>query len=101
MVRPMAKHVLVVDDDPSIRQALLQTLGPDLDVRAVESAEQALSTIAANPPDVILSDVRMPGLDGVALLRLLRERMPSVDVVLMSAFDDMPTVVAAMREGAV
>jgi DNA-binding NtrC family response regulator len=97
----MAKHILVVDDDPSIRQALLQTLTPELDVRAVESAEQALSTLAANPPDVVLSDVRMPGLDGVALLKLIRERMPSVDVVLMSAFDDMPTVVAAMREGAV
>jgi DNA-binding NtrC family response regulator len=42
----------------------------------------------------------MPGLDGLELLRLLRERAPGVDVILMSAFDDMPTVVAAMREGA-
>ncbi len=51
-------------------------------------------------PDVVISDVRMPGLDGLALLKLLRERAPSVDVILMTAFDDMPTVVTAMREGA-
>ena len=51
-------------------------------------------------PDVVLTDVRMPGLDGLELLKLLRERAPNVDVILMSAFDDMPTVVAAMREGA-
>jgi two-component system, NtrC family, nitrogen regulation response regulator GlnG len=49
---------------------------------------------------VILSDVRMSGLDGVALLRLLRERHSDADVILMTAFDDMSTVVSAMREGA-
>ena len=48
----------------------------------------------------MISDVRMPGLDGLALLKLLRERAPSVDVILMTAFDLMPTVVTAMREGA-
>jgi DNA-binding NtrC family response regulator len=51
-------------------------------------------------PDVVLSDVRMDDVDGLTLLRTLRERMPSVDIVLMTAYDDMPTVVAAMRDGA-
>jgi DNA-binding NtrC family response regulator len=100
-VGPMAKRVLVVDDDPSIREALTRTLGPEMDVRAAESAERALAMLGEAAPDVILSDVRMPGLDGLELLRLLRERAPAVDVVMMSAFDDMPTVVTAMREGAV
>ena len=48
----------------------------------------------------MLSDIRMPGLGGLELLKLLRERAPSIDVILMTAYDDMPTVVAAMREGA-
>jgi DNA-binding NtrC family response regulator len=96
----MTMRVLVVDDDAAMRETLLQTLGADLDVVAAESGEHALSMLAKVSPDVILTDVRMPGLDGLELLRLLRERAPGVDVILMSAFDDMPTVVAAMREGA-
>src|SRR5947207_13941881 len=71
-----------------------------MEVRAAESAERALAMLGDAAPDVILSDVRMPGIDGLELLRLLRERAPTVDVVIMSAFDDMPTVVTAMREGA-
>lgn len=96
----MPKRVLVVDDDPSLRQAVSETLGLEFDVRTAESAERALSTLSETAPDVVLSDVRMPGIDGLDLLRLLRARAPNLDVVIMSAFDDMPTVVSAMREGA-
>ena len=96
----MATRILVVDDDPSIRQALSQALAQSADVRVAATAEEALSGLAVSAPDVILSDVRMPGLDGIELLRLVRERSPGVDVVMMSAFDDMPTIVASMREGA-
>ena len=96
----MAPRVLVVDDDPSIRQALAHALADSVEVRVAESAEQALSALATMAPDVILSDVRMPGIQGLELLRIVRERVPGVDVVMMSAFDDMPTVVASMREGA-
>ncbi|HYV98140.1 MAG TPA: sigma-54 dependent transcriptional regulator [Gemmatimonadaceae bacterium] len=96
----MAMRVLVVDDDPSIREALTRALSEELELQTAPSAEAALSGFASFGPDVVLSDVRMPGMDGLALLRLLRERSPRVDVVMMSAFDDMPTVVAAMREGA-
>jgi len=96
----MPKRVLVVDDDPSIREALSQALAAEMELRVADSAEQALAMLSTAAPDVILSDVRMPGLDGLALLRLLRERAPTVDVVMMSAFDDMATVVTSMREGA-
>jgi DNA-binding NtrC family response regulator len=96
----MQRRILVVDDDPSVREALLQSLTGTAEVRAAESAERALAMVAESHPDVVLSDVRMPGLDGLTLLRLLRERAATVDVIVMSAFDDMPTVVTAMREGA-
>jgi two-component system, NtrC family, response regulator AtoC len=96
----MPTRVLVVDDDPSIREALTRALSDELELHVAPSAEAALSRLASLAPDVVLSDVRMPGMDGLALLKLLRERAGSVDIVMMSAFDDMPTVVAAMREGA-
>ena len=96
----MPRRILIVDDDPAVRLALTDTLGSSLDVSVAEDAERALAMISTAIPDVVLTDVRMPGLDGLELLRLLRERAPNVDVIMMSAFDDMPTVVVAMREGA-
>jgi hypothetical protein len=63
----MATRILVVDDDPSIRQALSHALAQNADVQVASTAEEALSGLAASSPDVILSDVRMPGLDGIEL----------------------------------
>ncbi|MDQ3227897.1 MAG: sigma-54 dependent transcriptional regulator [Chloroflexota bacterium] len=97
----MTRRLLIVDDDPAIRETLGEVLAGDgTEVAVAESAEAALVRIAHDGAEVILSDVRMSGLDGVELLRLLRERGCDADVILMTAFDDMPTVVAAMREGA-
>jgi two-component system response regulator AtoC len=97
----IASRILLVDDDPTVRRALSETLEDEgLEVHAAESAERALSLLAEASPDVVLSDVRMTGMDGVELLQLLKQRAPSVDVVLMTAYDDMATVVKAMREGA-
>ncbi len=97
----MPPRVLVVDDDPSIREALVQGLGDELEVHVAGSAEEALALLGQEPPELVLTDVRMPGMDGLSLLRMIRERAATVDVIVMSAFDDMPTVVVAMREGAV
>jgi len=98
------RRILLVDDDAAIRDSLAEALADSsTEVVAAESAERALSLLGANGAngvDVVLTDVRMGGLDGVALLRLLRERAPDIDVVLMTAYDDMSTVIAAMREGA-
>jgi len=94
-------RLLLVDDDPSVRRALGGALSEEgHEVLAAESAEQALAQLTDYAPDLILSDIRMPGLDGIELLKRVKEHAPSVDVVLMTAFDDMPTVVRAMREGA-
>ena len=95
----MPRRVLVVDDDSSMRNAIEQALRADYDVVVANGVEAALGMLGAGI-DVVLSDVRMPGADGFTLLRLLKERAPSVDVIMMSAFDDMPTVVTVMREGA-
>jgi len=96
------RRLLVVDDDDTIRASLIEALtDASTTVVGAESAERALGVIGSMAADVVLTDVRMTGLNGVELLRLLRERAPDIDVVLMTAFDDMDTVVSAMREGAV
>ncbi len=93
--------LLIVDDDATIRESLADALADEeFAIRTTDSAESALAVIGAGGVDVVLSDIKMPGLDGIALLRLLRERGTGIDVVLMTAYDDMPTVVAGMREGA-
>jgi len=98
----MPHSVLIVDDDERIRLSLLDALdGPLASVTTAPSAEAALQVIAEVDPDVALIDVRMPGMDGLELLRLLRERSPDVAVVVMSAYEDLPTVATAMRDGAV
>jgi two-component system response regulator AtoC len=97
----MDRKILIVEDDAAVRRALAETLAEaGYDVSVAEDAETGLSRLAQVEPDVVLTDVRMPGMDGVELLRLLKERAPGIDVILMTAFNDMPTVVRAMREGA-
>jgi len=99
--RSMPHRLLLVEDDPAVRRSLAEALSEEgIDVHVAESAEQALSAIDVLRPDVVLSDIRMSGMDGVQLLAVLKERLPDVDVMLMTAYDDMPTVVQAMREGA-
>ena len=92
---------MIVDDEAAIRESLAEALSDSLaEVQTAADASQALQLLAGAAPDVVLTDVRMPGMDGLALLREIRRRMPQVDVVLMTAFDDMPIVASAMREGA-
>jgi two-component system, NtrC family, response regulator AtoC len=97
----MTARILIVDDDPSIRRSLAEALVEEgYRVEAAESAEGALALLDRGVPDVVLSDVRMPGMDGIELLKLLRERLPAADVILMTGHEDMPTVARAMGEGA-
>ena len=97
----MSRNILIVDDDARIRESLSRVLSSEgTHVRATESAEEALAVLGEVRPDLVISDVRMPGMNGLELLRLLKERAPDVDVALMTAYDDLPTVAAAMREGA-
>jgi len=96
------QRVLIVDDDDAIRTSTAESLmRHDREIRTAESATAALAGLDRWRPDVVLSDVRMPGIDGLELLQLLTERVPDADVIMMTAFDDMPTIVSAMRAGAV
>ena len=97
----MTTRILLVDDDAAIRSALQDALtSAGFEVTAVDSAISALATVGALAPDIVLTDVRMPEMSGLELLRELRARVPDIAVVLMTAFDDMPTVVEGMKHGA-
>jgi two-component system, NtrC family, response regulator AtoC len=94
-------RVLIVDDDIGIRThlaAYVRELGHEVEV-ARDSLE-ALAATAAGGFDVVISDVRMAGMDGLALLREIRGRHPDTGVILMTAYATVPDAVEAMRRGA-
>ncbi len=96
-----AVSVLVVDDDRAVGMvldALLRQAG--YASRHVMSGEAALAALASKPVDVVLSDVRMPGMDGMELLTEVKKRMPGVPVLLLTAHGTVPLAVEAMRAGA-
>ena len=98
----MAEHfrALIVDDDAEMRQSLAVLLErSDWVVDAVGSAQVALSRIVATAPDVVLSDVRMPGMSGLELLDEMSRR-PAPPLVLISAHGDIPMAVDAIQNGA-
>lgn len=99
----MCARILIVDDDTTVRATLADALKDDgaAEICVASSAEHALRIVDEDgAPDVVLSDIRMQGLDGLDLLRVLRQRAPSSKVVLMTAYHDVGTAVSAMREGA-
>lgn len=97
----MPRSILVVDDDDRVRSSLARVLGKgSVVVDTADSAEAALARIAETAPDLMISDLRMPGMSGLELLQILRDRAPDVDVILMTAHDDLPTAASAMQAGA-
>jgi len=93
--------VLVVEDDRGLAEALADTLDvAGYQARVAHNAAQALSALEEASPDLVVSDVHMPGMDGHALLRTLKTRDPELPVLLMTAYASVPKAVEAMRAGA-
>ena len=93
-------RLLLVDDDPSLlRLMTLRLEGEGYQVISADCAETALTLLAKHPVDVVLSDLRMPGLDGMALFDEIAKRNPGLPVVLMTAHGSIPEAVAATQRG--
>ncbi len=95
--------ILIADDQEMIRQSLLITLGnePDFEVTdAVANGVEAICSVRKNKPDVVLMDVRMPEMDGVACTELIKEQYPAIKVIILTAFDDDEYVFNALKYGA-
>ncbi|WKB53507.1 sigma 54-interacting transcriptional regulator [Eleftheria terrae] len=96
----MTAHVLVVDDDPDMLRLLSMRLGAaGYRVTAVESAEAALTQIALERPQLVVSDVQLPGKDGLALFDDIRARHPALPVILLTAHGTIPDAVEATSRG--
>ncbi len=95
------QNVLIVDDDESMRHVLTMILRDHgYDARTVASGDEALKELGARDYDVVLSDVRMPKMDGITLLREIHRAHPELTVVVMSAYGSHDTALEAMKAGA-
>ncbi|EPC00285.1 nitrogen regulation protein NR(I) [Litchfieldella anticariensis FP35 = DSM 16096] len=96
-----AARIVIVDDDRAIRWVLERALAqPDLEVESFERADAALESLLHSPPDVLLTDIRMPGLDGLDLMAKVRESHPDLPVIVMTAHSDLDSAVASYQGGA-
>lgn len=91
----------VVDDDQSVRWVLEKALRhANIETRSFERAEHLLEAIEHNTPDVLITDVRMPGMNGIALLNKLHESSPDLPIIVITAHSDLENAVAAYKGGA-
>jgi two-component system nitrogen regulation response regulator GlnG len=93
--------VWVIDDDRSIRWVLERALRKaEMDVTSFSNGVGVIEALQREQPSVILSDIRMPGIDGLDLLRQIKARYPQLPVIIMTAHSDLDSAVAAFHEGA-
>jgi DNA-binding NtrC family response regulator len=98
----MKRSLLVVDDEPDMLQLLKRSLEPDLNckVETATSGETALQTLAEKAFDLVLADIKMPGMDGLKLLELIKKDNPDLTVVMITAYGHIEMAVEAMKRGA-
>ena len=95
------KPVWIIDDDRSIRWVFEKALKREnLPYRIFDSAETAIEALDSDSPGAILSDIRMPGMDGLELMRHIKARHPKAPVIIMTAYSDLDSAVSAFQGGA-
>jgi two-component system nitrogen regulation response regulator GlnG len=100
-MRPPLSNILIVDDEPSICWGLSQIaarLGHE--VTTASSAERGLEVAEARPPNLLVLDVRLPGMDGLAAMKLFRRLIGEAPIIVITAFGDLATAVRAVEQGA-
>ncbi len=95
------KPVWIIDDDRSIRWVFEKALArEDITFKVFASAQEALQALASSTPQVVVSDIRMPGGSGLELLQKMKEKHPTLPVIIMTAYSDLESAVAAFQGGA-
>jgi len=98
--RAVSEQILVVDDDKDLLRLLsLRLRSAGFRVVTAESGEQALAVLATAQPDLVITDLRMEGMDGMGLYEAIRERQPSLPVIILTAHGSIPEAVEATRRG--
>jgi two-component system, NtrC family, nitrogen regulation response regulator GlnG len=95
------KPIWIVDDDQSIRWVLEKALAREnFATRSFANVREAAGALEHDSPQVLVSDIRMPGGSGLELLQTVRDRVPGLPVIIMTAFSDLDSAVAAFQGGA-
>src|SRR5512143_4218619 len=103
MTRPARRtpRILVVDDDPGLLRLLtIRLRSQKYEVEPAENAAKALAAVARFRPARVITDVRMPEMDGISLLRELQRRWPSLNIIMLTAHGTIPDAVKATQAGA-
>ena len=94
-------RILIIDDEEFVRLVVNQALLEEgCDVQSADSGQEALDRLRTSSFDCVITDLRMPGLDGRAVLRWVKEHQPNVDVILLTGHGDVKDAVVAIKEGA-
>jgi DNA-binding NtrC family response regulator len=92
--------IYVVDDEQTVREGVSLALETDYELEAFSAAEPAIAAMKQNPPDLVLLDIGLPGMDGIEALRKMKSINPDVLIIMITAFEDIKTVISAMKLGA-
>jgi DNA-binding NtrC family response regulator len=93
--------ILIVDDDEAVRRSYLAALSAtDCETAVAADGEQALSAMRRHPYDVVLLDLRMPGMDGLSVLRRMKQSWPESEVVIITGYPSVESAKEAVRLGA-
>lgn len=99
----MNKRVVVVEDNRGLREQLVQILGTAQDIRCVgayASAEDALKEIPGRKPDVVLMDIKLPGMSGIDCVSELKRLMPTLQIIMVTIYEDSERLFRALKAGA-
>lgn len=97
----MLKYTLyLIDDDQYIRNGITEALGEKYKIRTFSNAEGLLSKLKTSSPDIILLDIGLPGMNGIEALSVIKQEKPEIPVIMITAYEDIDTVISAMKTGA-
>ncbi|HTJ79493.1 MAG TPA: response regulator transcription factor [Rariglobus sp.] len=97
------KTIVIVEDNIGLRSQLLRIFQDTPDIKclyAVASAEEALDRIPKEPPDVVLMDIKLPQLSGIECVQLLKAKMPELEIVMLTIYDEEDSIFRALKAGA-
>ncbi|MBW2428932.1 MAG: sigma-54-dependent Fis family transcriptional regulator, partial [Deltaproteobacteria bacterium] len=92
--------IYIVDDEKTITDAVTMALEDDYRIKAFSDAETAIGQMEEYPPDLILLDIGLPGINGIDALRYIKDVYPDILVIMITAYEDVDTVISAMKLGA-
>jgi len=92
--------IYIVDDEETIREGITMALETDYRVEAFSTAETAIDAMKNDPPDLVLLDIGLPGMNGIEALRKIKDLFPDILIIMITAYEDINTVISSMKLGA-